>query len=752
MLGHRWRRGAVCAAALLVSCSANLAIAASPTDGQARASAVGEETRIDALLSRMTLEEKLGQLTQSDARAKPTAPDKLSVDEKAIKAGRVGSLLGASGAENTRRLQRIAVEESRLGIPLLFADDVIHGFRTIFPIPLGEAASFDVDAVEKDARIAATEATAHGLHWTFAPMVDVARDPRWGRIAEGSGEDPYLGSALAAARVRGFQGRDLGADDTLMATAKHFVAYGAAEGGRDYDVADVSQRTLYETYLPPFRAAVDAGVASVMTAFNEIAGVPMHANKELTRSLLKEQWGFGGIVVSDYNGVSELMVHGVAATPQAAGSLALNAGVDIDMQSGMYLSDIPEALREKSVAESDLDQAVRRVLRAKYRLGLFDDPYRYSDVARERERTLTPQHRAAARDVARKSVVLLKNDGSLPLSKHLRTIAVIGPLADNRVAMLGCWIAAGRVEDVISPLEGIRRAVGPDTRVLYAQGTSIEGTDTSGFDEALRIVREADAVLLFLGESQDMSGEGRSRSSLTVPGRQEDLARMVKASGKPFSVVLFSGRPLAIEWLAQNATSIMLAWFPGVEGGNALADVIFGDYNPSGRLPVTIPRATGQIPIYYNHKNTGRPAEADVENSSKYLDVPWTPLYPFGHGMSYTKFAYGNLRLSRQSIRAGDTLEVRVDVSNAGDREGDEVAQLYLRDDVASVTRPVRQLRGFQRVRLRAGEKRTLTFTIEPEDLEFYGSDLRPVIEPGTFTVFLGGSSAATIEAQFAVE
>jgi beta-glucosidase len=752
MIERHLRRGAICAAALWI-CATSVALAQSARHGHASTAGLKGDARIEALLSRMTLEEKLGQLTQVDGRLGAKTPPDVPPPEEQIRQGRVGSFLGVSGADNTRRFQRLAVEESRLGIPLLFADDVIHGFRTIFPVPLGEAASFDVAGVERSARIAAIEAAAHGIHWTYAPMVDIARDPRWGRIVEGSGEDPYLGSLLAAARVRGFQGGDVANADTLLATAKHFVAYGAAEGGRDYNLADISQRTLYETYLPPFRAAVDAGVQSVMAAFNEIGGVPMHANRELTRGVLRGQWGFNGIVISDYNGVHELTAHGVAENDQAAGTVAMNAGVDIDMASNTYFKELPGALREKRVAGSDLDDAVRRVLRAKERMGLFDDPYRYSDATREAERTLTPQHREAARGLARESMVLLKNEGNLlPLSRQLRSIAVIGPLADSPVDIMGSWSAVGRAEDAITPLEGIRRAVGRDTRILYAKGTSIDGNDTSGFAEAQRIAGEADAIVLFLGEAHDMSGEARSRSSLGIPGRQDELARIVKASGKPFAVVLFCGRPLTIGWLADNASSILLAWFAGVEGGNAIADVLFGDYNPSGRLPVTFPRVVGQVPIYYNHRNTGRPPQADTEFGSRYLDVPWTPQYVFGYGLSYTKFAYRNLRLSSERIGRDGGLEVRVDVRNEGGRAGDEVAQLYLRDDVASVARPVKELRGFQRIHLRAGESRTLTFSITPDDLAFYGLDMRRVVEPGTFTVFVGGSSEDVIQAAFAVE
>lgn len=725
---------------------------ADPGDARpAAATGAGHEV-VEALLARMTLEEKLGQLSQFRGRGSDTGPRVPEGGEAQIRQGQVGSFLGVYGADYSRQMQRVAVEESRLGIPLLFAHDVIHGFRTTFPVPLAEAASFDLEAVENAARIAAVEATAHGLHWTFAPMVDVARDPRWGRIVEGAGEDPYLGSRMAEARVRGFQGTDLAAPDTMLATAKHFVAYGGAEGGRDYNTVDISERTLHEIYLPPFKAAVDAGVQSIMPAFNEIAGVPMHAHRPLIQGLLRGQWGFDGVLVSDYNAIQELMQHGVAATRTEAGILGLEAGVDIDMVSGIYLEDVAEAVRDGRLDEALVDASVRRVLNAKYRLGLFDDPYRYSDPAREAAMTLTPAHREAARDMARKSFVLLKNDGdTLPLSKRLRTVAVIGPLADDRRQMLGNWAAAGRPEDAITPLEGIRAALGPDVRVLHAQGAQIDGDDTSGFDEAVRLARQADAVILMLGEDQEMSAEANNRTTLDLPGVQTRLAQAVQATGKPVVAVLFGGRPLSVNWLHDNVPSILMAWFPGVEAGNALADVLFGDHAPSGKLPVTFPRNVGQVPIHYNHKNTGRPPDAKDKYTSKYLDVHWTPLYPFGHGLTYTGFRYDDLRVSTPRIGRGDAVDVEVTVTNTGRRAGDEVVQLYLRDDVASFTRPVKELRGFQRVTLQPGESRTLRFRLEPEAMALLDADLRPVVEPGTFTVFAGGSSAETIETTFEV-
>jgi beta-glucosidase len=710
------------------------------------------EAFIDSLLSVMTLEEKLGQLTQYRGEWGNTGPEVPEGGEAEIRSGRVGSFLGVYGADYTRGMQRIAVEETRLGIPILFAHDVIHGFRTIFPMPLAAAASWDPEAVEESARIAAVEAAAHGLHWTFAPMVDLSRDPRWGRIVEGGGEDPYLGSLMAAAQVRGFQGDDLTAVNTLLACAKHFAAYGGAEGGRDYNVVDISERTLRETYLPPFKAAVDAGVETFMASFNEISGIPAHASRFLMNDVLRDEWGFDGFVVSDYTGVLELIPHGVAADRTEAGILALNAGVDMDMVSAIYIEDLPGAVRAGRLDEATVDTAVRRVLRGKWRVGLFEDPYRYSDARREAENTLTPEHRQAARDLAGKSIVLLKNEGNaLPLAAGAGTVAVIGPLADNARVMLGGWTAAGRAEDAVTVIQGIRDAVAPGTEVLYAQGAEIEGDDRSGFDAAVQAARQADVAILVLGEHQEMSSEANNRASIGLPGVQLELAQAVHATGTPVIAVLVNGRPLAIPWLAENTRAVVEAWFLGVEMGNAVADVLFGTVNPSGKLPATFPHSVGQVPLYYNHKNTGRPPDADNKYTSKYIDLPWTPLYPFGYGLSYTRFTYGNLRLSAEQIRPDGSLTVEVDVTNAGDRAGDEVVQLYLRDDVARITRPVKELRRFERITLAPGETRTVTFTLDPEALSYLGPDLQPVVEPGTFTVFAGGNSRDVIEARFEV-
>jgi len=714
----------------------------------------------DSLLALMTLDEKLGQLAQMTGRGTQTGPAAPEGGEAQIRAGRVGTFLNIHGAAVTRELQRIAVEESRLHVPLLFALDVIHGFRTIFPVPLAEAASFDPANAERAARVAATEGSAHGLHWTFAPMVDIARDPRWGRIVEGSGEDPYLGSVMAAARVRGFQGDDLAAPNALLATAKHFAVYGAAEGGRDYASADVSERTIWEIYFPPFQAAVRAGVGSLMASFNDIGGTPAHASRWLLDDVLRRRWGFAGIVVSDWAGIEELIPHGVAASKEEAGVLALTAGVDVDMVDGIYADSLPAAQRAGRLPMAAIDSSVRRLLRVKYALGLFDDPYRRSDTTRERTMTLTAEHVAAAREAGRRAIVLLKNDArTLPLRKDLRTIAVIGPLAESAQTVLGNWAAEGKAADAVSVLAGLRAAAGGGTRVLYARGAPVDTADTSGFAEAARLARSADAVVLVLGERENMSAEAASRASIELPGAQLRLAQRVlraaraSAGGatKPVVAVLMNGRPLATPWLADSVPALVESWFLGVQHGNALADVLFGDYNPGGKLPVTVPRATGQVPIHYNHRNTGRPPAAEDHFTSKYIDVPWTPLYPFGHGLSYTTFDYRDLQLSAAELRAGDTLGVSVTVANSGDRAGDEVVQLYLRDDAASVARPVRELKRFERITLRPGESRTVRFAIGAEEMALYDVAMRRVVEPGAFTVFVGTSSADTREARFRV-
>jgi beta-glucosidase len=686
---------------------------------------------LDSLLARMTLEEKLGQLNLLSAGGR-ASPEQMQL----VRAGRLGGLFNVIGAENTTPVQRIAVTESRLKIPLLFGLDVIHGYRTIFPIPLGEASSFDPDAAEATARAAGQEAAAFGINWTYAPMVDIARDPRWGRIAEGSGEDPYLGSLLAAARVRGFQ-------QNIFATVKHFAGYGAAEAGREYNETEISERTMREIYLPPFKAAVDAGVASLMSAFNDISGVPASGNAWLTDTVLRREWGFTGFVVSDWTSVAELINHGVAGSQAEAGRRALTAGVDMDMQSGIYADSLAALVRSNQIPLAVVDSAVMRILRAKQRLGLFRDPYR------ARTAPPTTELRTLARRVAGESIVLLKNERSLlPLPKS-GPVAVIGPLADNKEEPLGPWHTQGRGDDVVTVLQGIKSKVPSGTQVLYAQGSGIEDTATAGFAAAVAAARQAKVAILVLGERGDMSGEAASRSSLGLPGVQERLLEAVAGTGTPVVLVLMNGRPLILEWASDHVPAIVETWFLGVEAGNATADVLFGDVNPSGRLPITFPRVLGQVPLYYNHRNTGRPPDVNNKFSSKYIDVPVTPRYPFGFGLSYTTYAYSNLKLSAARARASDSITATVTVANTGNREGTEVVQLYVRDEVASVSRPVRELKAFRRVALRPGESRTVELRIAVRDLWFYGLDMKPVVEPGTFRVYVGANSAEGLEATF---
>jgi len=703
------------------------------------------EPQIDSLLARMTLEEKLGQLNQVSVDGQPNA-EQLDLARK----GLVGSFLNLAGADATHAAQHVAVTESRLHIPLILGLDVIHGYRTTFPIPLGEAASWDPEAVEAAAHVAAKEAAAAGVHWTFAPMVDIARDPRWGRIAEGSGEDPYLGSAMAAARVRGFQGKDLRAPDAVLATVKHFAAYGGAEGGRDYNTVDLSERTLREVYLPPYHAAIDAGAGSVMTSFNEIGGIPSTASPWLMTTLLRREWGFKGFVVSDWTAVAELLNHGVAGSRADAGKLALEAGVDMDMVSRIYVSDLPALVRAGRIPVAVVNEAVRRVLRAKAALGLFDDPDHGATPERERAALLAPEHRQLARRVAEESIVLLKNEGQvLPLAARVKTLAVIGPLADDKTSALGSWPGRGEPQDAVTPLEGIKQRAG-SVSVVYAKGCGITDTSTAGFADAVAAAKQTDVAVLVLGEAGDMSGEAASRAELDLPGVQERLLEAVQATGTPVVLVVNSGRPLTIAWAAEHVPAIVESWFLGVETGPALAAVLFGDVSPSGKLPVTFPRAVGQIPLYYDHKNTGRPTGPD-KYTSKYIDLPVTPLFPFGHGLSYTTFSYSDLRLSAPRITPTGTLRASVSVTNTGSREAAEVVQLYVHDEVASVTRPVRALAGFRRVSLKPGEARTVEFSLTAKELGLYNKDMKFVVEPGKFRVFVGGSSVGGLEGEFEV-
>jgi beta-glucosidase len=709
------------------------------------------ERRVDSLLSLMTLEEKLGQLNQRSARWN-TGPGRMDADSTmraSLRRGEIGSFFNITGAGATTEVQRIAVEETRLRIPLIFGLDVIHGYRTIFPIPLAEAATFDPTLIEEASRVAAVEATAAGVHWTFAPMVDIARDPRWGRIAEGAGEDPFVGRQMAAARVRGFQGPSFNDRTSLLACAKHYAAYGGAEGGRDYNTVDVSERTLRDVYLPPFKAAVDAGAGTLMAAFNEIGGVPSSANPYLLHQVLRREWGFQGFVVSDWTSVNELVLHGAVSDRTEAGIAALRSGVDMDMESKIYADELVAAGQSGALSVAVVDEAVRRVLRVKFAKGLFEDPYRGTSVSAERAAMVTPAHRALARRVAQRSIVLLKNErGTLPLRTDLRSIAVIGPLAASTSDPLGCWAGLGDTTDVVSLLEGIKRTVGGRTKVRYERGCEVEDVSTKGFPKALAAARASEVVVLALGESRNMSGEASNRSSLDLPGVQQQLLEQVVSVGKPVVLVLMNGRPLSVTWAAEHVPAIVEGWFGGIEAGNALADVLFGAVNPSGRLPVSVPRSVGQVPCYYNHKNTGRPPSQD-HYTSKYLDLPASPLYPFGFGLSYTSFRYGTVELSSPSVGWNDTLWVSVSVTNAGTRSGEEVVQLYIRDRVGSVTRPVKELKGFLRISLAQGATTTVRFALTADDLAFWNAEMHFTAEPGWFDVMVGGNSVDTQSAAF---
>lgn len=687
---------------------------------------------VDSLMRVMTLEEKIGQTVLFTSDWSVTGPSMRDNYLEDIRAGRCGNLLNAYTADFTREIQRIAVEETRLGIPILFGYDVIHGFRTIFPINLGMSASWDVEAIEESARIAASEAAAAGLHWTYSPMCDISVEPRWGRISEGSGEDPYLGSLIAAAMVRGYQGEDLSADHTLLSCVKHFAAYGAPQAGRDYNTVDMSERWLREFYLPPYKAAVDAGALSVMASFNELDGIPAHANAHLMNDILRGEWGFQGFVVSDYTGIMEMIHHGYAEDLSDAGRLSMNAGVDMDMMSSSYMDHMKELVESGKVSMETLNNAVRRILNLKAALGLFEDPYRYCNPEREKARTLTPENKAFARSFAAESMVLLKNNGILPLRKG-EAVAVTGPLAQSKDDLLGSWRAAGQVESV--PVS-IQQAVG----------------------EVTPISAGASKVILVAGEPWHWTGEAASRSSIRLPEDQTQLLKKLKKEGKTVVLVLLNGRPLDLSEESELADAILEAWYPGTMGGYAVADVLFGDVNPSGKLPVSFPRNLGQVPIYYYAKNTGRPyVHPDAKYESRYLDVPNEPLYAFGHGLSYTTFEYSEITLEGEGTQSGQgvtlsgngTLKACVSVTNTGACEGTETVQMYIRDLVGSVTRPVKQLKGFERITLAPGESRIVEFTLDRETLSFWRQDMSWGPESGDFQIFIGGASNQVKNASF---
>jgi beta-glucosidase len=704
--------------------------------------------KVDALLKQMTLEEKIGQLNQYNDDLKATGPITVDNDKASqIRKGQVGSLLNCLGTERTRSWQKLAME-SRLKIPLLFGQDVIHGYKTTFPVPLGEAASWDLEAIQKAARIAAVEASASGIHWTFAPMVDISRDPRWGRVMEGAGEDPYLGSLIAKARVIGFQGEKLGGIDAVMACVKHFAAYGAAVGGRDYNSVDMSERMLWEVYLPPFKAALDAGAATFMNSFNDLNGIPATGNKYLQRDILKGKWGFKGFVVSDWGSIGEMQNHGYAKDGKEAAYLAITAGSDMDMESRCYKNNLEALLKEKRIDIQLVDDAVKRILRKKFELGLFDDPYRFCNPEREKEALNNPEHTKAAREIGAKSIVLLKNNSNiLPLSKDTKTIAFIGPLVKEYKQNMGFWDVDLPGVDyeklIVSQWDGLQNKVGKNTKLLYAKGCEIEGDNKDGFAEAVKIASQADVVIMSIGEKRDMSGEAKSRSDIHIPGVQEELVKAIQATGKPVVVLINTGRPLIFNYIADNVPAILYTWWLGTEAGNSIADVLFGDVNPSGKLPMTFPREVGQIPIYYNHFNTGRPAknDSDLIYTSAYIDLSISPKFPFGYGLSYTTFLYSDLKLSKKKMKNNETIEVSANITNTGKFAGEEVVQLYLRDKFGSVVRPVKELKGFEKIKLNVGETKTVKFVIDNQKLSFYNDKLEFKSEPGDFDVMIGASS-----------
>lgn len=723
---------------------------------------------INNLLQKMTLEEKIGQLNLLTSDMDVTGPFMKPGYKKDIEAGLCGAIFNAYTPQYTRQLQEMAVK-TRLKIPLLFGYDVIHGHKTIFPIPLGEACTWDLALLEKSARIAAQEASADGLHWTYSPMVDIARDPRWGRVAEGVGEDTWYGVQVAKAKVKGYQGTDLSANNTILACVKHFALYGAIEAGRDYNSVDMSRRRMFQDYLPPYKAAIDAGAASVMTSFNDIDGIPATGNKWLLTELLRKQWGFKGFVVTDYTAINEMINHSVAKDEFEAGALALNAGVDMDMQGGVYAGQLKRLLQQKKITQRQIDTAVYRVLAAKYDLGLFQDPFRYCDTTRARQEIMSTANLQAAREIAQRAIVLLKNENQLLPLKKQGTIALIGPLANSQRDMIGNWSAAGDASKAVTLLQGINNKVGNSVKVVYAPGAyvtsdtamlkkayqkpRIEAQDTANaaqmLEDAVALARQSDLVIMALGESQGMSGEAASRSDIGIPENQQQLLKAVYATGKPVVLVLMNGRPLALEWEDAHIPGILETWFLGTEAGNAIADVLFGDYNPAGKITMTFPRNAGQIPIYYNHRSTGRPLDPNNKYTSKYLDVSNEPLYPFGYGLSYTKFSYSAPKIDKQQLKVSEQLHVSVNVSNTGNYDGEEVVQLYIRDKAGSVTRPVKELKGFKKIALKKGEHTSVSFTVTTEDLKFYDKDMRWTYEPGDFTVFVGTNSRDAQGADF---
>ena len=705
------------------------------------------DQKVTDLMAKMTLEEKIGQLNQYNDDITATGPVTKDADKAGqVRAGKLGSILNAVGVKNTRNWQDQAMQ-SRLKIPLLFGQDVIHGFRTTFPIPLGETATWDMNLIEKSARIAATEASAYGIHWTFAPMVDIGRDPRWGRVMEGAGEDTYLGSLVAKARVKGFQGNGLGNLDAVMACTKHFAAYGAGVGGRDYNSVDMSLRQLNETFLPPYKATVEAGVATFMNSFNDINGIPATGNKYIQRDLLKGSWGFKGFVVSDWGSIGEMIPHGFAKDNKDAALKAIIAGSDMDMESRSYINHLADLVKEGKVDIKLIDDAVRRILTKKYELGLFDNPYKFNDEKREKEQTNNLEHRKFAREIGAKSIVLLKNQTQLlPLSKTTKKVAIIGPFAKATVDNHGFWSIAFPDDNqrIITQFDGIKAQLDKNSELLYAKGCNVNDKDTSLFAEAVETAKKADVVIMTLGEGHAMSGEAKSRSNIHFSGVQEDLLKEIAKTGKPIVLLINAGRPLVFDWASENIPTIVYTWWLGTEAGNSIADVIFGKVNPGGKLPMTFPRTEGQIPIYYNHYNTGRPAKNNTDRNyvSAYIDLDNDPAYPFGFGLSYTTFKYSDFNVSSANLKGNQTLDINVSVTNSGNYDGDEVVQLYIRDLVGKVVRPVKELKGFQKIFLKKGETKTVNFKLTQEDLKFYDEDLNYDWEAGEFDIMIGTCSA----------
>lgn len=711
---------------------------------------------IDYVMGQMTLDDKVGQMVQytyDGGDVTGSAIDKNYI--KYTKEGMMGSVFNATTTDITKQLQKIAVEETRLGIPLIFGYDVIHGYETIFPIPLGEASSWDLKAIQRSAEIAAAETSAGGVHWTFAPMVDIGFDPRWGRISEGAGEDTYLGSKIGAARVKGFQGNSLYDLNTVLACTKHFAGYALAQAGRDYNSVEISDRFLRDYVLPPFKATIDAGVGSFMTSFNEIGGVPSTASKYLYDQILRKEWNYNGFVVTDYTAIQELIPHGIAKDLEEATLKSVEAGIEMDMMSGAFLNHLSKLVKEGKVKEDIIDTAVRRILEAKYDLGLFEDPYRYSNAKREKQTVMKKEFLDEARDIARKSMVLLKNDQQVLPLKESQKVAVIGPLVKDEKNIIGNWAARGdRNGKAWSVWEGLNDVLGKNAKITYAQGTDINSTSTNGFQEAINIAKNSDVIVAVMGENENQTGEATSQTNIDLPGNQKELLKELKKLGKPIVLVLMSGRPMTISWENDNMDAILYAWYPGTMGGLAITDVLYGKYNPSAKTPMTFPRSVGQIPIHYNQKNTGRPylGESDPEQKykSRYTDSPNSPLFPFGYGLSYTTFDYINLKLNKSTMKNGkDEIKVSVNVKNTGNYDGEEVVQLYVRDLVGSVTRPVRELKGFDKVMIKKGETKTVTFTLTPEDLKFHDINMNFVAEPGDFDIYVGTDSNASLKTSF---